>query len=164
MVSIYRQAFTPLPYRKGEEEVIYFERTLPEHVQRPGFRMAAALLDEKLIGFAYGYTCNAAYYWTEVVSQWLSPEMAATWLSDAFHLAEMALLPVCQGKGIGGALHDRILEGLPNRTAVLSTMFGESNAYHLYRRRGWQVLVECFTPPGMARAYRVMGMILNPIA
>lgn len=160
MVEIYRQAFTPPPYNKGEEEVIYFENTLPEHAQRADFRLTAALEEERLLGFAYGYTSAPGQYWQVVVRRRLTPELAAFWLSNAFQLAEMALLPAWQGQGIGGALHDRILEGLPHRTAVLSTMAAETNAFHLYRGRGWQVLVEEFTPPGMARAYRVMGLML----
>jgi GNAT superfamily N-acetyltransferase len=161
LVQIYRLAFIPPPYCKGEEEVIYFRRTLPEHVRRPGFRLVAALKDESLIGYGYGYTCSPEYYWAVLVSEHLTDDMIIEWLSDAFYLAEMALLPSFQGLGIGGEMHDRILTDLPNRTAVLSTMYGESNAFHLYAQRGWQILVPKFTPPGMSRPYRVMGRMLT---
>ena len=160
LTEIYRQAFTQPPYYKGWEEVIYFENSLPAHEQREGFRMVGVLVDDRLCGFAYGYTSFPDYYWETEVSRWLELETAEKWLADAFHLAEIALLPEFWGRGLGGGLHDHLLQGRPQRTAVLSTIAAPSNAFHLYARRGWQVLLDRFSPPGMMRVYRMLGLKL----
>jgi ribosomal protein S18 acetylase RimI-like enzyme len=69
----------------------------------------------------------------------------------------MAVLPEFQGQGIGGQLHDLLLQDLPYRHGLLSTLNEETNATALYRRRGWQVLLEPFQFAGVNRLYRIMG-------
>jgi hypothetical protein len=58
-------------------------------------------------------------------------------------------------------LHDHVMGGLPTRKAVSSTMAAETNAYSMYRKRGWRVLIDDFTFPGVARPYRIMGLDLG---
>ena len=58
--------------------------------------------------------------------------------------------PDRQRRGIGGTLHDAILENLDSPTALLSTQVDNERARALYRGRGWRVVVEQlrFTPGG----------------
>ena len=158
LTEIYRQAYGPPPYSKGEEEVIEFAYSLPDYVQRTDFRMLTASAGEGVIGFAFGFRSDPLHFWHQVIGSLLSPEAAAEWLADAFKLAEIALLPDYQGQGIGGQLHDRLLVDLPHRCAVLTTLSADTNAFRLYKRRGWQILLEGFTPPAMIRVYRMMGL------
>jgi GNAT superfamily N-acetyltransferase len=83
------------------------------------------------------------------------------WLVGSYRLVEMAVAPEAQGQGIGGLLHDRLLRGVSYRRAMLSTMAAETNAYWLYRKRGWRVLVDDFVFLGVARHCRVMGLELG---
>ena len=159
--AIYRQAFSPAPYAKSELEISIFTRSFPGHVQRADFRMVLAEQSGEIIGFAYGYTTAADHYWNEFVRGYLLQVETDAWLSYAFQLVEIALIPAHQGQGIGGSLYDRLMEGLPHHTAVLTTMCADTNAYNLYKRRGWITLVEEQHPPGMNRAYRTMGLKLK---
>ena len=84
------------------------------------------------------------------------------WLEGAFELAELAVRPPLQGRGIGGRLHDHLLADRPHRTAVLSTLQEETRALHLYRSRGWRTLLEHFSFSGVGRVYRIMGLDLPP--
>ncbi|UCC76215.1 MAG: GNAT family N-acetyltransferase, partial [Anaerolineales bacterium] len=74
---------------------------------------------------------------------------------------EMAVKPETQKRGIGGLLHDHLLTGLSYQKAVLSTMAAETNAYAMYRKRGWRVLLDNLHFPGVARPYRIMGLELG---
>jgi GNAT superfamily N-acetyltransferase len=153
LVAVYRDAFSALPYTKGEDEAAAFARFLPEHAGREGFRLVVAEEEGRgdLVGFAYGHENASGQGWHEVVARSASPQLVAAWLTSSFRLAEMAVVTRAQGRGIGGRLHDCLLAGLPYRRAVLSTMAAETNAYRLYRKRGWQVLLDGLQVPGLPR-------------
>lgn len=162
-VTIYRDAFSAPPYCKGEAEVVGFARSFSQHVGREGFRMVTASDGEAgpIVGFAYGYANTPDQLWHEVVAKAVQPPVVAEWLMDSFRLVEMAVVPRAQGQGIGGLLHDRLLSGLLCRKAVLSTLAAETNAYGMYRKRGWVVLLEEIWFPGVARPYQIMGLELG---
>ncbi|MBU0494967.1 MAG: GNAT family N-acetyltransferase [Chloroflexi bacterium] len=162
-VTIYRDAFKAPPYCKGEEEAMDFAQSLPQHVEREGFRMVVAVEDGAgtLVGFSYGYQNIPGQLWHEEVARAVQPQIVAEWLMNTFRLVEMAVALRAQRQGIGGLLHDHLLSKLPYRKVVLSTMAAETNAYRMYQKRGWQVLVEEVIFPGVARPYRVMGLELG---
>lgn len=163
LVPIYRDAFRMPPNRKEEAEVLDFVQSFPRHVHEEGFRMVVALqeLTERVVGFAYGYANASDQFWYEQVAKALQPRMVTEWLVGSFRLVEMAVAPEVQGQGVGGLLHDRLLRGVPYRRAVLSTMAAETNAYWLYRKRGWRVLVDDLAFLGVPRRYRIMGLELG---
>jgi GNAT superfamily N-acetyltransferase len=160
---VYRDAFSAPPYCKGEEEVMDFAQSLPQHVKREGFRMVVAVEGGTgaLVGFAYGYRNTPGQWWHEEVAKALRPQIVAEWLMNSFRFVEIAVVSKAQGRGIGGLLHDQLLNRLPYRKAVLSTMAAETNAHWMYQKRGWEVLLEEVVFPGVARPYRVMGLELG---
>ena len=163
IADVYWEAFRPAPYNKREGEVITFSQAFPEHTQREGFRFIAAIESDsdRILGFAYGYTTHAGQWWNDSLANALKPQIADQWLAHSFQLAEIAVSPESQGQGIGGRLHDHLLEGLPHRRAVLSTLATETVAYRLYRKRGWVILLDQYFFPGVTRAYRIMGLNLE---
>jgi GNAT superfamily N-acetyltransferase len=163
IVQVYQDAFGVPPYSKQEAQVLDFARSFPKHIHREGFRLVTALEDscERMAGFAYGYLEVPGQGWYESVVKALPQEMAAAWLVNSFRLVEIAVTSQMQGQGIGGLLHDQLLTGLLCRKAVLSTMQAETAAYQLYSRRGWIVLLDNFSFPGVARPYWIMGLDLE---
>jgi GNAT superfamily N-acetyltransferase len=158
-VRIYRDAFAAPPYCKGEQEVADFAQSLPQHGEREGFRLVAAVAGTTgdPVGFAYGFKNTPGQLWHQEVARAIRPQVVAEWLMDSFRLVEIAVAPGAQGHGIGGLLHDHLLNGLPYRRAVLSTLAAETNAHWMYLKRGWAVLLDEIIFPGAARPYRVMG-------
>jgi GNAT superfamily N-acetyltransferase len=161
LINIYRAAYQPPPYNKGEEEVIEFGFSLPDYVARQDFRMVVASVNGQPVGFSLGYSTTPEHYWHKYIAGLLDTKTAALWLLGAFKFAEIALDPAYHRQGIGGQLHDRLLAGQPHRTAMLSTIYADTSAHALYKKRGWITLIENHTPPGMGRAYRTMGLVLN---
>ncbi|MEA4907561.1 MAG: GNAT family N-acetyltransferase [Chloroflexi bacterium] len=161
--SVYQAAFGELPYLRTHIDTMNFALSLSRHMQRDGFRFAAVFSgrEHSLAGFAYGYTSRPGQWWHDTVAAVLPSNVARTWLDGSFELAELALHPASQGVGLGSRLHDTLLEGLPHRRAVLSTLRTETTAMHLYRRRGWVVLMENLEFPGSGRVYRIMGLSLK---
>ena len=165
IVEIYRSAFTVPPYNDDLGDVLTFSGRLPYHARWKGFHCVAAVDQEgealPVVGFAYGFSSHPDTWWRMLVSEKMSQPMIQEWLSDCFEFVELAVTPAFQGHQIGGKLHDALLAGVKHRTAVLSTLQEETNALHLYRKRGWVNLLENFTFPGIHKPYLIMGLRLN---
>ncbi len=157
--EVYQQAFAQPPYSRDAGVADGFAASLVRHVNRIGFRALVAREGGSgpIVGFAYGYGTGPGQWWHEQVARAMPPEQSERWLLGAFELVEFAVAPRAQGQRLGSRLHDTLLQDLPYRTAVLSTMQFETVALQLYRRRGWVPLLENFIFPGGARTYMIMG-------
>jgi GNAT superfamily N-acetyltransferase len=161
ILDTYRLAFGEPPYNKTEADVISFSQALELHRNRLGARFLAAQdIDNHLVGFAYGYQAVPGQWWYDMVEKAMTRDQVQEWLVGAFELVELAVKPSAQGFGIGGRLHNTILSGLTNRTAVLSTITTDTVAQQMYRKRGWIALLENFTFPTSIHSYLIMGMKL----
>ena len=161
--EVYQLAFALPPYNRDAGVAEGFASSLVRHLGREGFRALVARDQAagRVVGFAYGYVTGPGQWWHEQVARAMSPEQITRWLSGAFELVEFAVAPRAQGHGLGSRLHDTLLQDLPYRTAVLSTMQSETVALKLYRKRGWAPLLQNFIFPGGARNYMIMGKDLK---
>ena len=141
LVEVYRAAFTVAPYSEDKSAVARFrDEQLPRHTEREGFRCVVAREDERIVGFAYGYTGRRGQWWTDYVAGRVPQELADEWLDGHFEFVELAVHPEHQRRGIGGSLHDALLRDLPHDRALLSTWREDRPARRLYVNRGWTVL------------------------
>ncbi|HEV2372566.1 MAG TPA: GNAT family N-acetyltransferase [Streptosporangiaceae bacterium] len=112
-------------------------------------------------GFAYGFHGGAGQWWHDLVYDALARShgvvVADRWLADSFEVAEVHVHPDHQGQGTGRAMLTTLLEGRPERTAVLSTMTGDTPAHRLYLSMGFATLLPSFYFPGAVDPYEVMG-------
>jgi ribosomal protein S18 acetylase RimI-like enzyme len=123
------------------------------HTVRPGFRLARAYDGQRLLGFGYGYTGERGQWWTDQVATVLGPAVAHAWLGGHFELVSIGVLEGARGRGVGGALLDRLTEGLSEeRWLLMTTADADDPARHLYARAGWEVI-----GPGLRDGQAVMG-------
>ena len=157
--EVYADAFGRPPHREPPEvAAAWRDESLPRHAGRAGFRCLAAWDGDTMAGFAYGYTGERGQWWTDQVASVLPDEVAAAWLGGHFELVELAVRASHERRGIGSALHDALLDGLPHRVALLTaTDDPQAPARRLYRRKGWEVLAE----EAFADA-TVLGLRLRP--
>ena len=142
LADVYRAAFGAPGYDEGEESAARFrDEQLPLHATRDGFRCAVAHDGEALVGFAYGYTGERGQWWSDQVAANASADVVERWLGGHFEFVELAVDPAAQRQGLGSALHDTLLAGLPHERALLTTYTDDRPAPRLYRRLGWQLLV-----------------------
>ena len=160
---VYQEAFAQSEYPHPEREVARFAEVLGRHSTYEGFRCRVAREGPggEVVGVAYGYTGKPGQWWHDIVAGSLGPARAERWLGDCFELVELHLLPHLQGRGVGGRLHDALLDGVPHRTAALSTVQAETPALRLYRKRGWLPLLEHFSFPGGSRPFLILGRDLE---
>jgi ribosomal protein S18 acetylase RimI-like enzyme len=116
---------------------------LPRHAGREGFRFFGAFGPRaRLLAFVYGYTGAPGQWWYDKVAAALDATARAAWVEQPhFELTELAVEPAYQGRGIGSALHDVVLDGLPHGRALLSALADNEPVLRFYRKRGWEVLL-----------------------
>jgi ribosomal protein S18 acetylase RimI-like enzyme len=169
LVGVYAAAMNaPERMLSGRESI------MERHAAGPGFRGLAALADGRLAGFTYGFHGENGQWWHDMVASALATRSGAddtgygntgyeaewTWLDDSLEIAELHVLPDCQGAGIGRSLLLTLADGRPERTAVLSTADAPTRARRLYRGLGFTDLLTGFRFSGTEPPYAVMGALL----
>jgi GNAT superfamily N-acetyltransferase len=145
----------PLPVALSRRGIV------SSHLQQPGVRAVAAEDDAgRLVGVAYGYLGAPGQWWHDQVREALTDAQAARWLQDSFEVCELHVRPALHGAGLGRALMAHLLDGVPARTAVLTTPDSETRARAFYRAGGWVDLVRSLRFPGDPRAFAVLGLAL----
>ncbi len=162
VLGVYARAFAAPPYARAEDAVNQFAEILIErHIHRDDFRMVGAFSADQLVGLAYGYHGGPGQYWHDLVRLALGERLAGEWLDDAFELAEFAVLPAYQARGIGSRLHNALLSGIPYRTAIATTIRDNNPALDFYLRRGWVILRDDFRFPGAVHEQAIIGRALR---
>jgi len=114
-----------------------------------------------LVGFAYGFHGSGGQWWHDLVrraaASALGARAADAWFGDSLEIAEVHVLPGHQGRGTGLAMMLRLTAGRPERSAVLSTMDGNTRARRLYHGLGFTDLLTGFEFPGTDVPYAIMG-------
>ena len=128
----------------SDEETLAFVRgTYPKHVRWPGFRIFLATIEGYSLGFVYGYTSLPGQWWHDEIAPAMNAAGYAEWLSDSLELAEIAVLPRFQGRGIGGRLIDAFLQDVHQRI-LLAVEATDTRAHGLYTSRGFHDLLTDF--------------------
>jgi ribosomal protein S18 acetylase RimI-like enzyme len=162
LIAVYAAAMRPSP-----DLLAGRKSTMTTHANYPGFR-ALVVTDGRsgeAVGFGYGFRGAPGQWWHETVTRALASHSgaraAAAWLGDSFEVAELHVMPACQGHGVGAGVLHRLASGRPERTALLSTRDADTPARRLYRGSGFTDLLTGFRffadsePP-----YAVMGAVL----
>jgi GNAT superfamily N-acetyltransferase len=138
LADVYAEAFATPPHDEPPEAADRFRDSLARHSRLPGFRAAVAwAAGADLVGFGYGHTGLPGQWWYDRAAAALSPE-AGPWLEEPYVIVVLAVRPRSRRQGIGGRLHDLLLEGQPHARAVLSARADDAGARRLYHARGWQ--------------------------
>jgi GNAT superfamily N-acetyltransferase len=163
LVDIYQAAFSQAPYYETLPDFLSFIGRLSFHAKQDGFRCVVARVPagQKIVGFGYGFPGQAGSWLYDLAYPQLTPDLRMRYLSHFFEFAELAVLPGWQGQGLGGKLHDALLSGLRYRSACLATPDADTNASHLYQKRGWFRLVTGLDIPGSELKFEIMGKELG---
>lgn len=152
VLEVWTTAFGPV-----DDAEDWRSRFWEQHRSRDGFRLVTASMGEELHGFGWGYTGERGQWWADRVADALAADglgagglatdgLAADgteWVGGHFEFVELAVRPTHQGHGLGGRLHDALMEGLPHARSLLQTDADPQGSGHrLYRARGWSVLGE----------------------
>lgn len=110
------------------------------HAAREGYRLAVAMDDRTVAGFAWGYIGQRGQYWPDLVCEALPKEVTDVWVGGHFEFVELAVLPGCRRQGLGSRLHDTLLAGVTQRCLLSTADDPADPAVLLYLGRGWRKL------------------------
>lgn len=159
-ISVYAEAFARPPYSDPGRGREIRQRMRETHRVRKDFRSFVAVHGNgRPIGMIYGYHGALGQWWHDTVANRLTNAQYDEWLADSYELVEVAVAPAFQSLGVGRALIDALLEGRCEATCVLSTRT-DSRAHHLYRRMGFETILEMTFVTGGFPFY-VMGKRLD---
>lgn len=130
--------------------------TYPKHVGWSGFRLFMAAIDGHPVGFIYGYRTMPGQWWHDQVRDAMIDAGHEPWLNHAQELAEIAVLPQFQGRGIGTRLIDAFLDGVA-QPVLLALEASDEKTHTLYAAHGFQDLLTDFRYPGWEDRIIVMG-------
>ncbi|MGG3648883.1 GNAT family N-acetyltransferase [Bacillus wiedmannii] len=132
------------------------------HIGYTDFKGIVAINDEnEVIGFTYGYRSLEGQYYNQLMREVLNREQVDQWLEDCFEFVELAVDPQYQNEGLGTKLHNELLEGISNRTSVLTTQINNEKARSFYERLDWVDVLEPFHPSKNDVPYVIMGKALK---
>ena len=132
------------------------------HSTYPGYRGFLLINDQdEPIGFSYGYISLPGQFYRGLLELSLEDEEIMKWLDDCFEFVELAIHPSHRKKGYGKLLLNKVLEGVNNKTAVLTTQVDNQPARTLYESFGWEVIKQPFTPFDENKPYVIMGKMLD---
>ncbi|MGE7861494.1 GNAT family N-acetyltransferase [Bacillus mobilis] len=155
MAKLYCKVFD----KKNFDEMV--ER-ITRHMGYTDFKGVIALNDEnEVIGFTYGYRSLEGQYFNQLMRKSLNCGQVEQWLEDCFEFVELAVDPQYGNEGLGTRLHNELLEGISNRTSVLTTQINNQKARSLYERLDWVDVLEPFHPSKNDVPYVIMGKNLK---
>lgn len=137
----YMAAFSEPPYFETSDDRAAFIDRVERYAARDGFRLVLANEDRSVLGLGLAVEAHPGDWWRDRVAERIGPAATERWLGPAcLEVVHFAVRPDRQGEGIGGRLHDRLLEGARAGTAILSVHPAAAPARALYLGRGWRVL------------------------
>lgn len=137
------------------------EQFFRSHMRRPGYVGLMARNDDKVIGFVFGSFSLVGQWWHERVATHVGHAHPA--LQDAWVLTQLNVLEAHRNKGIGQALHDRILKKQTSSRVLLSTQVANTGAQRFYKRNGWYILHDGFRFSANDEPYKILAKKLTNI-
>ncbi|WP_164669815.1 GNAT family N-acetyltransferase [Virgibacillus doumboii] len=132
-----------------------------KHACYEGFKGIKAIDDiGKLQGFTYGYTSLPHQFYRKKLGVQLTDQQNAKWLKDYFEFVELAVDSSARRMGIGGLLHDKLLDGLDQQTSILTTSVDNDPAIKLYMGKGWEIISGKAPVISEADPQVIMGKVL----
>lgn len=137
--DIFAAVFGEPPYYEGPDDVASWLKDLDVQLTQPGFQLVLARVDERVVGFAYGYTMTPDMLrWQRIVEPHAGCiPIDAIQEGRIFTLMEFAVLGKWRHRGIGRALHDRLLISRTEHGALLTVRQDAEAAQAAYQSWGW---------------------------
>lgn len=146
IAAVYTNVFGESPYEEPPDRgPRWAHGPLVRHAALPGFELVYAERAGAVLGFAYGVIGRDDSWFAGYIRERAPRPIAEQWLGGHGELAELAVDPQERRTGVGGALHDAVIDHLEQVGAarvILVTQRAATPARALYAARGWQDLAE----------------------
>jgi GNAT superfamily N-acetyltransferase len=138
--QLYYDAFSKPPYQWPDNEETAFRQRLTRLARDPTFGIATARTNDKLVGFACGFTLRPDTSWWEGFIMPVREELTREWEGRTFAVIDFAVAETRRGQGIGRRLHDILLGSRQESRATLAMEPTAHEERTIYERWGWRVV------------------------
>ncbi|TNH22074.1 GNAT family N-acetyltransferase [Micromonospora orduensis] len=114
-----------------------YRRQLDLHMQRAGWEMVTATINEALVGYIYGFPLPPQTRWWEGIHEPAPPGFTDENGTRTFALSELLVHPAWRRQGIAAALHDALVLSRPERRTTLLVRSDNDVAQRAYEAWGW---------------------------
>jgi GNAT superfamily N-acetyltransferase len=105
--------------------------------RQPGFVLAEARHGDYLVGFAAGMPLRPSTSWWKDLTAPVPADVTTEHPGRTLALMDLLVRASWRRQGIGGSLHDLLLEGRPEERATVAVPPGATAAQKAFRTWGW---------------------------
>ena len=162
--GLYQAVFSLPPFSGDAAEFANQRSYFPAMTGRPGFRLTTARAGNEHVAFGYGFLLPADTRWWTGLDDPVSEEFAREDGHRTFALIDYGVLAAWRGRGIGRAVHEKLLAGSGARRATLSVQPKAAETQEIYRRWGWRtVSSKTMDPPVPAPVFDILVLEQMPV-
>ncbi|MGW1447610.1 GNAT family N-acetyltransferase [Micromonospora sp. NPDC002411] len=114
-----------------------YRRQLDLHMQRVGWELVTASVDEALVGYIYGFPLPPQTRWWEGIREPVPAGFTEEDGHRTFALSELLVHPDWRRRGIARALHEDLIPGRVERRATLLVDPDNAAARRAYNSWSW---------------------------
>ncbi|WFF08773.1 GNAT family N-acetyltransferase [Micromonospora sp. WMMD1076] len=115
-----------------------YERQLAAHMPRERWELVTARVDDKLVGYVYGFPLGADTRWWDGIQEPVLDGFTDENGRRTFAVCELLVRRSWQRQGIARALHDRLLSTRREERATLLVRPDNAAAQQAYDSWGWR--------------------------
>lgn len=136
--AVCAEAFAAPPYnRTAEGNAATFKRFAAQS-RKAGFLLSAGHQGDQLLGVAYGYPLSRATGWWADLLEPVPAELTVEDGRRSFAIFEFAVRPKWQRRGVGRAVHARLIRALRAERVILNCRQDAEAAQGFYRALGYR--------------------------
>jgi GNAT superfamily N-acetyltransferase len=136
--ALYDEVFAQPPFAWRDDEPALHRARLTALLDDPTFGVVLATDGPQLTGFGYGFTLAPhTTRWTELSPPLPSPQ-SDEWPGRTFVLFDFAVRASHRGRGLGRAIHDRLLGSRAEERATLTVQPTAVATKAIYEQWGWR--------------------------
>ena len=136
--ALYDEVFAAPPFAWRDDEPALHRARLTALLDDPTFGIVLAGDGGHLTGFGYGFTLSPQTRRWADLSPPLPPPRSDEWPGRTFVLFDFAVRASHRGRGLGRAIHDRLLGGRAEERATLTVQPAAVATKAIYEHWGWR--------------------------
>ncbi|MCS7483874.1 GNAT family N-acetyltransferase [Umezawaea endophytica] len=138
--TLYDDTFSKAPFEWLDSDSETHHREFEALLREETFSVVVGRFRGELVAFAYGFALPVDHRWWAGFSDDLPADLVLEYPGRTFALIDLAVSGSCRGRGWGGRVVSRLLDGRREERAILSVQPAAVDTQSIYRHWGWTLV------------------------